>query len=315
MGTLGESVDLSFRPLPFLAVGVAGEHGKDFQEKLAFEKGGGPMRGNISRDYYRGGLEVRPEFQFGPVTVGPFAAIDIDSTKTYTIARIIDDSGAGYPEDTYAFADFDENETWWGPSLGLRLDLALGPLSASANAAYSPMARSTMDGAMFQNYTSYAASTDIYPTYKWRRLGYALTSLGIFADIGGRFSLDLPGIGLSIAGFGDYSILQYLADSTDVAEAWFPTRASATSSTTIVVVPASNLLYSVDVLRTTLEVGVSFSLHFLRRAFDLPGVPGLDLSYVRTRNDSLFRNRNDATDQQKWIDDYSYEKLVVSWGL
>jgi hypothetical protein len=315
MGTLGEFVDLRLRPLSFFSLGIAGLHGKDFQEKLDFEKGGGPMRGNISRDFYRGGLELRPELRLGPVSLTPFASMAAEYSTTYTIARIIDDSGAGYPEDTYAFADFDERELSWGPVGGLELGLAAGPFSASASASYGPASRSSMSGAMFQNYTSYPGSADTYPIFKWRRLGYDFDAKGATMAFRGRFSLDISSIGLVVSGFGEYRSLRYATDATEVAEAWFPTRSSGSSPTVIVAVPAQSLLYSVDLSRTSLELGLSFSLRFLKRAFNLPGVPGLDLSYVRSRNDSLYANKEDPTDRQSWVDDYSYEKLVVSWGI
>jgi hypothetical protein len=315
MGTLGESFDLRIRPVNFLTVGATGVHGKDFQEKLDFERGGGPMRGNISRDFYRGGLDLRPEFKLGSIKLSPFAAVDLDSTKSYTIARIIDDSGAGYPENTFAYADYDDTEFSWGPKAGLELGFAAGAVSASATAAYGPVMQSALKGEMFQNYTKYALSADTNPTYYWRRLKYDLSAQGTLMDLGGRFSLNFQALGLAVSGFGAYRSLHYSADSTDVAESWFPTRTGPAAPTTVVAVPAVNLRYSVDVMETSLEAGLSFSLVFLKRAFNLPGVPGLDLSYVRARNDSLYINKADPTDQQKWIDDYSYEKLVVSWGL
>jgi len=315
MGTLGESIDLRLHPLGYLSIGLAGSHGKDFQEKLDFERAGGPMRGNISRELYSGSVDLRPRVKFGPLALEPFVSLDLDSAKTYTISRIIDDSGAGYPENTYAFADFDETQVSWGPKGGVEIGFAGGFFSASASGAYGPSMQSSLKGEMFQNYSSYSLAADATPTYKWRRLDYDLSAQGGLLDLHGRFSLDFSSIGLGVSGFASYRSLHYVADSADVAEAWFPNRASASSPTVIVTVPPLNLSYSVDVLETRLEVGLSFALAFLKRAFALPGVPGLDISYVRMRDDSLYVNKADPTDQQKWIDDYSYEKIVVSWGL
>ena len=62
MGTVGENLSFDFSPFPFLTVGISGSHEKIYQHDHEFEKLGGPLLGDITKDILYGGVRGITDF-------------------------------------------------------------------------------------------------------------------------------------------------------------------------------------------------------------------------------------------------------------
>lgn len=325
MGTVGENLSFDFTPLPYLTIGIAGSHEKIHQHDEEFEKLGGPLLGDVTKDILYGRLSGSGNFSVAGFSVSPVLSIEVTQTDSDTIARVItevDDGGASYPQDTESFVDIDETELIIDPSIGLDVAFSSDLIRITVNGSWSPLLGSSLSGGFFQTFGDWpvASSLDpadypVSPDYWWRNNEYELTGRGLRYGVGGSFGLLIAPVGLHISGFGAYRLSLYDENTTVSNTYYYPYRMSSTSDTEIAEVISADALAVVDVTHQNLEGGISFGLVFLKDLLNLSGTPSLDVSYVRVIRDIEFRYFEPEESREKWIEDYSYLKFAATWGI
>jgi len=310
MGTIGESFNLRYRPLRFLDLGLSGEHRKEFEEKLAYQREGVPLRGNIARDTYAGRASLGPRFALGPLELSPFAAIDISRTAAYSIARLAEPD---FPDGCSGFVDFDETRLDWGAMGGLDLGFEAGALFLEARAAYGPAQASSLSGTMLQTYYSYLGA-DLYPTYLWKRVAYDHDTTGYYVEGFLSAGLALPRVGLELRGFARFAKGRFSADGANEVTVWTPHRQSVGAVTDLINPGSTSNPVKIDSDRTSLEAGASIGLLFLQKALSLRGTPSVDVSYVRLADETT-TVYTDSMDVLKWVEDFDYVKFALRFGL
>ncbi len=310
MGTIGESFNLHYRPIRFLDLGLSGEHRKEFEEKLAYQREGVPLRGNIARDTYAGRASLGPRFGLGSLELSPFAAIDVSRTAAYSMARLAEPD---FPDGCSGFVDFDETRLDWGAMGGLDLGLEAGTLSLEARAAYGPAQASSLSGSLLQTYYSYLGA-DLYPTYLWKKVAYDHDTTGYLIEGFLSAGVRLPRAGLELRGFGRLAKGRFKADGVNLVTLWTPHRQSVGAATDLINPGSTSNPVRIDSDRTSLEAGASVGLLFLRKALSLRGTPSVDVSYVRIADETT-TIYTDSMDVQKWVEDFDYVKFAVKFGL
>ena len=310
MGTIGESFNLHYMPLWLVDLGVKGEHKKEFEEKLAYQREGASLQGNVARDTYSGRASLGPRFSFGAFEISPYAALDLSKADSYSMSRVLV-PGLGLPSDTSSFIDFDETQSDFSAMGGLDLGLALGSFSLAASALYGPASSSALKGTMLQTYPS---NIGVVPTYLWSTTAYDHATKGYFVEGSLSIGLSLPRVGIDLRAFASLAKGRYGATGSNTVTLWTPYRSAAGATTQIIETAPSNMPVRIDSDRTTLEAGASVGLVFLKNALSLRGVPALDLSYVRYANETTTIN-TDTMNVQKWVEDFGYFKFALKFGI
>lgn len=125
---------------------------ENYQHDEEFEKLGGPLLGDITKDILYSGIRGGADFSFGPLSVSPYISFEVTQTESYTLARVITvvTDGIHYPQDTESFVDIDEDELLIDPSLGVTLGFSTETMQATLNTQWSPLLGSSLKGGFRQ---------------------------------------------------------------------------------------------------------------------------------------------------------------------
>lgn len=321
MGTLGESIAVDVRPVPAVTIGVEGRHEKVFQHDLSYEKLGGPLRGDVSKDLLFGSVYAGVRATAGPVSIAGRVALFAHRSTTASLARIItevDGDRDPFPQDTEAFIDIDETETLLGPEVGVRIAVAGLPISLGAS--YVPVLGARMNGGFFQNSADWPnPSTNTYPAfaiYLWREHEFETSGRGTRLSVDGRAGFRIRALDIGVAALGVYRLTSY-EGTTTMTNTWsYPYRDAPSDYTTIITTTGEPAQATVAVTDRSLEVGVSVVAYLLERLLNLAETPGVDVSYVRVSR-ALTLSYLDALEgeSERWVEDYSYVRFGVTFGL
>jgi len=321
MGTVGETVRLDYRALSFINIGLNLNHDIVFHHDLEFDKLGGPLLGDLYKDILSGEVLAGVKIRFSVIEVHPFLSFNLKRTKSDSLARIItvvEGSTDPYPQDTEAFVDINESELLSGFSGGTAVSLNPGALSLELRGTYSPLLVSQFEGGFFQNFGDWPnPSVNTYPEsaeYWWRENSYDFEGSGNQYSLEGKFGILIAPLDLQISGFGNYRQFIYDGSTKTTNKYFYPYRLESDSDTDIIET-FQTALARVDVNDRTLEAGVSIGLKFIETLFLLPGYPMIDISYVRTFRDIEFNYYDPYVGQEKWIEDYSFTRFSIYWGI
>lgn len=320
MGTIGETVQLSFRPLSFLTLGIDASHNKIYQHDLEFDRYGGPLFGDVTKDILNGTLKAGGNFSLSVLEIDPFVSFNIKQTETDSLARIITEVDPGqdpYPQDTEAFVDIDEMEVLAVPGIGTDIGIRFGTFSLGINGSYSPSVSSKLEGGFLQNFGDWPSSAGDYPSaaeYWWRVNSYDFEGSGTQYLLGADFDFRLPLFPMRVRGFGNMRLFTYDGTTRVDNSYYYPYRFDVTDDTEIIET-SQTALAQVDVADTELEAGLSFTLLFFKEYFNVPGTPKFDIAYVHVMRDIEFHYYDPTESREKWIEEYGYTKFTISWGL
>jgi len=308
MGTFGEVLMLYYQPVSFIKMGLGGVHDVIYQKDQELEMLGGDLLGDVNKDIWSGVIQAGVPIGDENWELYSFISYDITGIYTDIMCRVLNppatDASDPYPEDTWSFADISEEQIYHAPSINIHYNMNQKNFLFGLIGSYTPFFNNRLEDSFFQTIPYDNGTTLIH---EWRKVGYSFDTKGDFFAYGGHLGLKIEQLHTQLKGFTRVSTFIHSGSGTVSSNYYIPYTGT---NTNFDIVPDNIYggLTKLSINSSLIEGGITMES-------EIKGYkPVLELTYIRSIQEMEFIYLNSMT-KDKWIDDYDYFKIALSWGF